>query len=135
MFKVEIKKNNVVTHEAKFSTPTECEAWYEENLVAFGKKDRWVAESQIQLEGEAIAQAVEEMTEPVMGQNVKLYKFLKDHEVIYTDVTALLVQEKEKADALKYLNETDWYVIRKTETGVEVPANILTLRAAARVKA
>ena len=34
--------------------------------------------------------------------------------------------------ARDYLNETDWYIIRKTETGVEVPADILTNRAKAR---
>lgn len=55
------------------------------------------------------------------------------YSVVIEDISALLVQEKE--DALKYLSDTDWYIIRKAETGVEIPANILTLRAAARVKA
>ena len=34
--------------------------------------------------------------------------------------------------ARDYLDATDWYIIRKTETGVEVPADILTNRAEAR---
>lgn len=35
--------------------------------------------------------------------------------------------------ARKYLAETDWYVIRKTETGEEIPQEILDLRAQARL--
>ncbi len=135
MFKVEIKKNNVVTNGTHFPTQAECQAWYEDNIEAFGKLDRWVAESELLNEGEDITLAVEEMTEPVLGVNVKLYKFLADHTVTYTDVTAELLAKKEKADALKYLSETDWYVIRKSETGVEIPAEVLTNRASARLKA
>lgn len=33
----------------------------------------------------------------------------------------------------KYLADTDWYVIRRTETGVEIPQEILDARAAARL--
>jgi len=32
------------------------------------------------------------------------------------------------AQCLTYLENTDWYIIRNTETGVEVPADILTKR-------
>ena len=35
----------------------------------------------------------------------------------------------------KYLVETDWYVSRKAETGVEIPSDILTKRAQARINA
>lgn len=37
------------------------------------------------------------------------------------------------ANALTYLAETDWYVIRNQETGAPVPADVLAQRAAARV--
>ena len=36
------------------------------------------------------------------------------------------------ADSLVYLAETDWYVVRKYETGVAIPQEILDARAAAR---
>jgi hypothetical protein len=42
-------------------------------------------------------------------------------------------QERSNANALAYLAETDWYVIRNQETGVPVPADVLERRAAARV--
>ena len=38
-------------------------------------------------------------------------------------------------EAKKYLVETDWYVSRKAETGVEIPSDILTKRAQARIDA
>lgn len=135
MYKVEIIKNNIVTHGTHKPTRQECEAWYAENLSAFGKVDRWVSESELAKENEDVTQAVEEMTEPVLGVNVKLYKFLANHSVSYTDITAQLLAAKEKKEALELLLKTDWYVIRKSETGVEIPAEVTTLRAAARLKA
>ena len=37
------------------------------------------------------------------------------------------------AKALKYLNDTDWYIVRETETGTITPAEVLTKRAEARL--
>jgi hypothetical protein len=37
-------------------------------------------------------------------------------------------------NARKYLDSTDWYIIRKFETGIEVPRDILDARAEARTK-
>jgi len=54
-------------------------------------------------------------------------------------VEAILVDEAlgakldTNSNNLGYLYETDWYVIRKLETGVEIPADVLTKRAAARL--
>lgn len=42
------------------------------------------------------------------------------------------LDESEKA--LKYLAETDWYVVRFAETGKPIPEDILAARAAAREK-
>ena len=42
------------------------------------------------------------------------------------------LQEQINTEAREYLAETDWYVIRAQETGVEVPADILEARQAAR---
>ena len=42
------------------------------------------------------------------------------------------LEESEKA--LKYLAETDWYVVRFAETGEPIPEDILAARAAAREK-
>lgn len=55
-----------------------------------------------------------------------------------TDAEALAIQELngDVADpalaARDYLTATDWYVIRKLETGKEIPADVLEKRQAAR---
>lgn len=94
MFKVEIKKDEVLTHGTQFETQAECEAWYQDNLVAFPE----------------------------------------GHVVSYEDVTAKLLADKQKSEGLSYLASTDWYVVRKAETGKEIPEEILKLRAEARLK-
>lgn len=55
----------------------------------------------------------------------------------------ILKQQDEPSDAEKaerrnrrarnYLAETDWYVVRKMETGAEIPQEILDARSAARL--
>lgn len=41
-------------------------------------------------------------------------------------------QKAINAEALAYLDETDWYIIRQQETGEPIPDEILSKRAAAR---
>ena len=42
-------------------------------------------------------------------------------------------QHKKNQESLSYLNSTDWYIVRMSETNVKVPDNILKARAAARI--
>lgn len=49
---------------------------------------------------------------------------------VITDVTS----EYESRDALKYLADTDWYVIREMDNGTPVPENIRQARQDARAK-
>lgn len=46
--------------------------------------------------------------------------------------TAAEIQQRQNADARAYLSSTDWYLIRRAETGEAVPADILEARVAAR---
>ena len=41
--------------------------------------------------------------------------------------------EVKKQEALTYLSNTDWYVTRKIETGVEIPLDVLARRAESRL--
>lgn len=43
----------------------------------------------------------------------------------------LLAQQK--AEAKQYLNNTDWYVTRKVETGADIPEDVIVKRAECRV--
>lgn len=44
------------------------------------------------------------------------------------------IQAADNAAARAYLAETDWYVVRHSETGKAIPEEILTARSAARAK-
>ena len=47
-------------------------------------------------------------------------------------ITELTAQEIINGNSLAYLKNTDWYAIRYAETGVAVPSDVTTARAAAR---
>lgn len=51
---------------------------------------------------------------------------------VLADPPAPNPQIQTNAEALAYLASTDWYVIRKQETGAEIPADILAKRQEAR---
>ena len=48
--------------------------------------------------------------------------------------TAEQLQAEVNAEAKAYLASTDWYVVRQSETGVVIPADILQARAEARLR-
>lgn len=48
------------------------------------------------------------------------------------DDSAARLQNESNEAALKYLSETDWYVIRKSETNVAIPEEVLTQRQVSR---
>jgi hypothetical protein len=60
--------------------------------------------------------------------------FLQNNTYEIVDMTAELLSQQESQDALKYLTSTDWYVVRKAETGIDYPQEVKDLRAAARLK-
>ena len=50
----------------------------------------------------------------------------------YIDTVQADEQEQLNLDSEMYLRSTDWYVVRKAETGVAIPMEILSKRAEAR---
>ena len=55
-------------------------------------------------------------------------------DVMIEDITAKLDQEKINEEALKFLAETDWLIIRELDCGVVCPAEIKLQRQEARAK-
>ena len=55
--------------------------------------------------------------------------FLTEEQITEAELQAV------KVNAIQYLNQTDWYVVRKSETGKEIPADILEARQKARIDA
>lgn len=131
MIKVEIKKQDVVTNQAKFETQELAEAWVNQESLngSFGKIDRWLKESDF--DDETIEQSVDSRE----GSDSQMeYKFLKEFDVVYTDVTSDELAKKESIEAKKFLNDTDWYCARFVDSGTVIPQEIKDLRAAARLK-
>lgn len=52
--------------------------------------------------------------------------------VVDTEEESIVEQAIRNKENRSYLSSTDWYVTRNTETGVEIPADILTKRQTAR---
>jgi hypothetical protein len=50
------------------------------------------------------------------------------------DITQEYNQQKTNEESLKYLTDTDWYIIREYDTGIICPIEIKQLRAEARLK-
>lgn len=60
----------------------------------------------------------------------------EDQKIILTDEQiAQTEREVLRRNAKGYLKETDWYISRYSETGVEIPEEVLTKRAQARLDA
>jgi len=68
--------------------------------------------------------------ENVRGELTELQiQEIKDYiETVVADPVAQL-----NVDSKNYLDKTDWYIIRKAETGVGIPTDILLAREAARL--
>lgn len=64
-------------------------------------------------------------------------EFINNGGIVEEEFTAEQITAREilevNAEAREYLTTTDWYVIRFTETGIEVPADVSTQRTTARL--
>ena len=97
----------------------------------------WIAETRVVTEateaiydedGMIVEEAIAEVTELV-----RPYTPIEvTDEMIQVELDKLGYVAKEKIEAQKYLNDTDWYVTRLTETGVEIPQEVLVKRAECR---
>lgn len=134
MIEVRVKKQNVVTHKGLFSSQNEADEWINQQvaLKSWGKPERWVDEDLCESQGEVIANAIAEQMTGGPENEHKQYKFAAEYVIEQEDITAKVLQEEINAASLKYLAETDWYVIRFLESGVAVPAEVSTQRTAAR---
>ncbi len=134
MIEVRVKKQNVVTHKGLFSSQNEADEWINQQvaLKSWGKPERWVDEELCESQDEIVADAIAEQMTGGPDHEHKQYKFAAEYVIEQEDITARLAQEETNSNSLKYLAETDWYVIRFLESGVAVPSEVSTQRAAAR---
>lgn len=136
MIKVIVKNlDGVVTNQASHDDQQKAEQWVDscEKIKAFGKPERWIHEDDLSAMGEDKTLAIASEEVGSMEEDRKRYKFAAEYTVVYEDITNQIIAEADKAQALKHLADTDWYVLRKVETGLGIPDSILASRAAARV--
>jgi hypothetical protein len=147
MLRVKIIKNGVQTHGAQFTTQAEADAW-----IAEGTKQQWwgkpayteviPAKKELQEvilspevldeDGNVITPAIKEM-QLVEIEPETTINHPSEFEVQIEDITAEIEAQKAIDQALKFLLDTDWMVIRQAETGVPVPQEILEQRSQARI--
>lgn len=101
-----------------------------ESKFIFGVPERWIHEDDLEFSGEDKTRAIASKEVGGPDEDRKSYKFQADYSIETFEISL-----DSEAQALRYLSETDWYVIRKSETGLAVPEDVLALRAAARAKA
>lgn len=103
MIKVKITKAGVEYASALFETEALANAWvdFHKKQNSWGKPERWVAESQIEVEGENIDNSLEMMIEPTSFGDVKLYKFAAEYTIEVVDVTAEVAAQKKVSDRAK----------------------------------
>ena len=164
MKKVSIKKQGIETHGAQMEDPTSWIAqqvaingwglpdrWLSDSPIsplsdeekAKAKESRKVIvkeakpESivQVQKELEDGSIITEDVVTPAVEEESYMeYFFPAEYTIEITDITAEIEQEKEQAEARRYLNETDWMLIRELEGGKKVPSKVKDSRAEARLK-
>ena len=164
MKKVSIKKQGIVTHGAQMEDPTawiaqqvaingwglpdrwlpdspmsplsdEEKAKAQESRKVIVKEAKPESIVQVQKELEDGSIVTEDVVIPAQEEESYMeYFFPAEYTIEITDITAQVEQEKANAEALKYLAETDWLMIRELETGKPMPEEIKLKRQEARNK-
>lgn len=149
MKKLSIIKNNEVVQFALFEDDQVMNDFIEMLAVnhPWGRPERWVKddredvtnalETRVVVTREYQAEVLDESNAVIIPESPEVshleYKMATEYSVEVIDVTAQLEQEQINKEALQYLADTDWYVIRSID-GVPVPSEIATERAAARLR-
>lgn len=60
------------------------------------------------------------------------FKYPEGYQVEYIDISAQVEQERINAEALKYLADTDWLIIREVDALIPCPLEVKQLRTEAR---
>ena len=114
MIKVNIKTNGETSSSGTFETQEKANEWVQKGI----QDNYWGKPERPELDSDGVE------TGNILPA---------EYSVEVVDITAANEQERINRESLNYLESTDWYVVRKAETGVDIPAEILTARAQARL--
>lgn len=73
-------------------------------------------------------------SEAIPAKTHKEVKLRAEYSVEIEDISAKVQQDKDNAEALSYLAETDWMIIREVDAGIPCPVDVKAKRAQARAK-
>jgi hypothetical protein len=87
-----------------------------------------IPEVQEVLKDEIIAQTQGSVEELEIWLEGDKHKYPEGYRVEWIDITAQVEQERINAESLKYLSDTDFYIIRQADSGVPCPLEIKITR-------
>jgi len=159
MIKVSIIRDGKITNEASFPTREEADQWlgYHESAGSFGQpatydyyevevepavygpKQVLIKEAVYNSDGDELEPALyaidgEELIKPAVYRKERRLVMASSYEVVITDETAKLEQEKINTEALAFLAATDCMVLRAMERGEELSEEFKQERDAARAR-
>lgn len=138
MKKLIIKKQRLEVQQCKFDDDQAMQDFIKllADQAPWGKPDRWLPDSPMSpLSDEEKAKATDtKVVNDGLGNGWTEYFFPAEYTIEITDITAEVEQEKANAEALKYLADTDWLMIRELEIGKPMPEEIKLKRQEARNK-
>jgi hypothetical protein len=73
-------------------------------------------------------------SEAIPARTHREVKLRAEYTVEVVDITEAVALEKLSTEALRYLESTDWYIIRELDAGVPCPVEVKQARAEARSK-
>jgi hypothetical protein len=85
------------------------------------------------IHGDGFPVGAVEVSKEIFEASIQMQRpALVNGELIEIPPTPTQLLEQAKGEAFAYLNSTDWYVTRMTETGVAIPEDVLAKRAECR---
>jgi len=96
MFKVRIKKQNIVTNEAKFETMDLVQVWIDTEVLnnSFGKPKRELTEREALLEGLDLDDAIAIEDKEIMGELITYFTFPAEYVIEIEDITEDVANEE-----------------------------------------
>lgn len=132
MKQIKVSKNGVLTNVLGYETQEEIAFFQaQEQLGTFGTP----AHNNTVVISPGIPAVLDENGAEIfagVAEVVDIIEVPADYTIVIEDIIDNSVQEKINADALKFLAETDYMIIREYETGIICPEEIKDQRQAAR---
>lgn len=116
------------------------ERWvlHKDELMALAYDEADVLEERIVEDMPAVEAVMDDtgaiVQEAISARTHKEVKLRAEYTVEIEDITAMLELQSLSTEALRYLESTDWMIIREIDAGIQCPAEVKQARAEARTK-